>query len=317
MKYREWKIPYGKMEIPQPLLDEGFSPLLAALLNVRGMSDPAEARRFLFGGAELLENPLLLTDMPLAVCRIVRAIQSDERVAVYGDYDVDGITAACLLTDYLRSRSLDCELYIPDRIEEGYGLNKAAIEHLCNKGITLIITVDCGVTAVQEVDFASSIGVDMIITDHHECQETLPNAVAVIDPKRPDCNYPSCDLAGVGVAFKLVCAIDGDAENILDLYADLVAVGTVADVMPLNGENRHIVNAGFKKLEKDPRPGLAALLAESGNLGKKNYHDDNKLRACPTLKTPPGAWARPSYRPSSSWRRRKPRDAYLPASFAN
>ena len=199
-----------------------------------------------------------------AIGRIARARQLGEKAAVYGDYDVDGITAGCLLTDYLRSIGLDTTLYIPDRLEEGYGLNTAAIERLHDEGVTLIITVDCGVTAIEETEFASALGVDMIITDHHECQEELPNAVAVVDPKRHDCLYPSHDLAGVGVAFKLVCAMDGNDRRMLERYADLVAVGTIADVMPLTGENRRIIKAGLEKLRRDPRPGLAALMDEAG-----------------------------------------------------
>jgi single-stranded-DNA-specific exonuclease len=269
MKYQEWKIPYGDTEIPQALVRAGFSPLLAALLAARGLSDPDVARHFLCGGAELLEDPLLLTDISPAVARITRAREAGEKIAIYGDYDVDGITAGCLMTDYLRSLGLDCELYIPDRIEEGYGLNTAAIEALHGRGVCLIITVDCGVTAIEEAAFAASLGVDMIITDHHECRETLPDVIAVVDPKRPDCRYPSRDLAGVGVAFKLVCAIDGDVQRTLERYADLVAIGTIADVMPMTGENRYMIQSGMAKIQSHPRPGVAALMEEAGVAGRK------------------------------------------------
>lgn len=251
------------------LLSTGYSPLLSAILSVRGITDAAGAERFISAGPEVLEDPLLLKDMPFAAERIVRAVGRGEHVAVYGDYDVDGITSTCLLTDYLRLRGLECEFYIPDRIEEGYGLNPAAIEALKDKGVTLIITVDCGVSAVEEADYASSVGVDMIITDHHECPEILPAAVAVVDPKRPDCAYPNRTLAGVGVAFKLVSAIEGDHKKMLERYADLVAVGTVADVMPLTGENRFLVKAGLDKINKFPRPGFEALLREAGMAEKK------------------------------------------------
>jgi single-stranded-DNA-specific exonuclease len=155
-------------------------------------------------------------------------------------------------------------MYIPDRLAEGYGLNNGAIDRLHEKNITLIITVDCGITAVEETAYAAALGVDMIITDHHECQAEMPQAVAVIDPKRPGCAYPNRCLAGVGVAFKLVCALSGDEQQMLRRFSDLVAVGTVADVMPLVGENRYMVKTGLQKLRDDPRPGLAALIEEAG-----------------------------------------------------
>ncbi len=263
MKQKVWNFPCAAA-IPDELTKAGYTPLLAAVLASRGITTAAAAAAFLDGGPQISDDPLLLTDIMPAIGRITRACQLGEKAAVYGDYDVDGITSGCLLTDYLRSIGLDTTLYIPDRLEEGYGLNPAAIEHLKNEGVSLIVTVDCGVTAIEETEFASSLGVDMIITDHHECQEELPNAVAVVDPKRRDCPYPSRDLAGVGVAYKLVCAMDGSDERMLARYSDLVAVGTVADVMPLTGENRRIIKAGLEKLRHDPRPGLAALMDEAG-----------------------------------------------------
>lgn len=269
MKQQNWNIPLHRPVISPTLLAAGFSPLLAALLSLRGIHTAAKAYEFLNGGIHSLKDPLLLTDMPLAVGRITRAVRNGEHVAVYGDYDVDGITSTCLLADYLRSIGLHCDIYIPDRIEEGYGLNVDAIRALHQRGVTLIISVDCGVTAIQETEFASELGIDMIITDHHECRETLPNAVAVIDPKRPDCNYPSQSLAGVGVAFKLVCAIDGNSQRVLDRYSDLLAVGTIADVMPVTEENRYMIQAGLQKLIENPRPGLAALVQETGIQDKK------------------------------------------------
>ena len=265
MKYAKWKVPQAGPVIPRSLLDMGCTPLLAAILHLRGMGDPASAREYLFGGNEVLSDPLELTDMINAVQRISRAIATREHVAVYGDYDVDGITAACLLSDYLRSRGLACEIYIPDRLSEGYGLNAAAIDDLAAKGVTLIVTVDCGVTSLEETAYAAELGVDMIITDHHECRETLPEAEAVVDPKRPDSSGAGAGLAGVGVAFKLVCAMDGNSQRMLDRYGDLVAVGTVADVMPLLGENRYITGFGLQQIAKGRcRPGFRALLQEAG-----------------------------------------------------
>lgn len=274
MKYAQWNIPRSTPPAAEVLQDAGFSPLLAAVLSVRGFSDPQEAKNFLESSEVYLGDPLMMTDMPQAVMRLSRAIAAGEKVAVYGDYDVDGITSSCMLTSYLRSRGLECELYIPDRLEEGYGVNCGAIDDLKSRGVSLIITVDCGVTTVDEAAYASSIGMDMIITDHHECHGELPCAIAVVDPKRPDCNYPSHDLAGVGVAFKLLCALEGSAAPILSRYADLVAVGTIADVMPLVGENRYIVKQGLDKLMRDPRPGLRTLMEEAG-LGEKKITATN------------------------------------------
>ena len=202
--------------------------------------------------------------MDKARARILRAVERGEDVAVYGDYDVDGITAACLVTDYLRRKGLVCHTYIPDRNEEGYGLNCGALDTLRQKGVRLVITVDCGITAVEEAEYARSLGIDMVITDHHECRpDALPDAVAVVDCKRAGDCYPNKDLAGVGVALKLVCACEGDSAAMLDRYADLAAVGTVADVMPLSPENRYLVRRGLEQLVRRPRPGMAAMLRES------------------------------------------------------
>lgn len=271
MKYNTWKMSYMPPEAPQELVRAGFTPLLSMILSLRGYGDADSARRFLSLDPGALTDPFLLTDMQPAVDRIRLAVSRGEKVAVYGDYDVDGITSTCLLTCYLRSLGLDCLSYIPDRIGEGYGLNSAAIDSLAAQGASLIVTVDCGVTGVAETQYAGSIGIDMIITDHHECMDTLPQAVAVIDPKRPGCAYPNANLAGVGVAFKLVCAIDGDAVRCLDEYCDLVAVGTIADVMPLTGENRVMTEKGLEKLRTNPIYGLRALMEEAG-LGKKRLN---------------------------------------------
>jgi len=260
-----WKIPYSRPEVPQELLQAGYGPLLAAVLALRGIKTPDEAHRLIEGGAECLHDPLLMGGMSVARARIKQAIRLDEHVAVYGDYDVDGITATCLVTDYLRRQGLDCLPYIPDRSEEGYGLNRSALDTLHEEGITLVITVDCGITAVEETEYARALGIDVIITDHHECKSgALPDAVAVIDCKQEGDPYPNPYLAGVGVALKLVSACDGNGMAMLDRYADLVAVGTVADVMPLVGENRYLVRRGIKKLMEDPLPGFSAMLREAG-----------------------------------------------------
>ena len=265
MREKEWKIPYARPEVPAALTEAGYGPLLAAVLALRGARTPEAAEALLEGGPELLHDPLGMRGMAAARERVLRAIEQGEAVAVYGDYDVDGITATCLVTDYLRRRGLRVYPYIPDRNEEGYGLNRAALESLRGEGVSLLITVDCGITAVEESAFGRSLGLDVVITDHHECKDgALPDAVAVVDCKQPGDCYPNGALAGVGVAFKLVCAVDGDPAAMLERYADLVAVGTVADVMPLVDENRYLVRRGLEKLEKDPLPGFAAMLKEAG-----------------------------------------------------
>jgi len=239
------------------------------VLAARGVSDPEEARRFLYE-EEPLCDPMLMKDMDRAVARLRKALEAGEKVAVYGDYDVDGITATCLLTDFLRGEGGNVIPYIPNRLEEGYGLNRGAVEQLAKEGVTLVVTVDCGITAVEETEYAKTLGLDVIITDHHECKETLPDAAAVVDPHREDCSYPFRYLAGVGVALKVCMALAGGdrAEELLGRFADLAALGTVADVMRLTGENRTIVRRGLSALPDTPRPGLKALLREVGSEGK-------------------------------------------------
>ncbi len=270
MKEKIWEIPYSRPEAPPELLELGCTPLLAAILAARGIRGGREASALLFGGSETLCDPFLMKGMDAAAARLRRAIEAKETVAVYGDYDVDGITSTCLLTLYLRSRGLNCIPYIPDRDDEGYGLNKSAVESLHERGVKLLVTVDCGITAREETDHAASLGMDVIVTDHHECGcAELPAAAAVIDPKQDGETYPNPHLAGVGVALKLACACEGDHEPILARWADLVAVGTVADVMPLVDENRYLVRRGLEKLVRDPCPGMAAMLREAGIDEKK------------------------------------------------
>ncbi len=271
MREKTWKIPYCQSPAPKIFLDAGFGPLLSQLMAIRGISSLEDARSLISGGAEQLFDAGLILNMDVAAKRILDAISSGEKVAVFGDYDVDGITATCVVSDYLRSRGLVCFPYIPDRSEEGYGLNQSAVKQLSDKGVTLIITVDCGITAKQEAEFARSLGMDIIITDHHEYSEAAypAAAVAVIDTKQPGDTYPNRYLAGVGVALKLVCAVDGNEAQMIARYADLVAIGTVADVMPLIGENRYLVKRGLASIDNAPRPGIAAMLRESSMESKK------------------------------------------------
>ena len=270
MRYKEWKIAHPCPEGREKLERAGVPSLLAAILSARGVVEPEQARKLLTPGEEPLADPMGMRDMDRAVRRIQRALQEKEMIAVYGDYDVDGITSTCLLTDCLRRMGGRVIPYIPDRLEEGYGLNQEAVSALAGQGVALIITVDCGITAVREVEFARALGVEVVVTDHHECKQSLPQAAAVVDPHRPDCPYPFKGLAGVGVALKLAMAVAGAdrAAMVFREYVDLAAVGTVADVMPMTGENRTIVQAGLAALAHPKRLGLAQLIQEAG-LGEK------------------------------------------------
>ena len=267
MKWDVWNsIEYDASAVSACADASGCSLLMAAVLWARGLREPKEIAGFLSTDRSKLHDPMLMNDMNKAAARVEQAIAKVERVAIFGDYDVDGITASALLSDYLKSHGLSCAVYIPDRLGEGYGLSLAALESLASEGISLVITVDCGVTAVEEVAYAKTLGIDMVITDHHQCSGALPDAIAVIDPKRPDCTYPEKDLSGVGVVFKLVCAIEGadQLDSLLGRYADLVALGTVADVMDLTGENRVLVTEGLAHARRHTRAGLISLMQEAG-----------------------------------------------------
>ena len=263
MKYGIWNVAEPEMGAVNALVQSGYSPLTAMILSARGIPDSRAARNYLSCEAEL-PDPFLMKDMDLAAGRVGLAMARGEKIAVFGDYDVDGITATCLLTDFLRCHGADVVSYIPGRLEEGYGLNPIAINQLHGEGVNLIITVDCGITAVEEAKLCASLGIDLVITDHHECKEVLPLACAVVDPHRPDDSYPHRNLSGVGVAFKLASALCGSQEEVLDSYADMVCLGTVADVMLLQGENRVFVTRGLQSLRHTRRPGIAALMKESG-----------------------------------------------------
>lgn len=270
MKYQQWNIAQRSQETCQTMERQGVPFLVAATLCARGMTDLNQVKALLSSGEDQLQDPFLLKDMDLAVARIGRALRNGEKMAVYGDYDVDGITSTCLLTHYLRDQGGDVCYYIPNRLSEGYGVNREAVDRLAQEGVRLIVTVDCGITAVEEVEYAKELGIDLVITDHHECKEELPAAVAVVDPHRKDCPYPFKDLAGVGVALKLVMALGGEKRYhaLFQEYADLAAVGTVADVMKLLGENRTIVRVGLNHLKKTRRRGLYALMVEAGTLNR-------------------------------------------------
>ncbi len=263
LKYGIWKVGTPKQEDVNTLAGAGYPPLTAMILAARGIRTAHDAAAYLDRDTPP-HDPFALTDMDLAAGRVGLAMARGEKIAVFGDYDVDGITATCLLTDFLRRHGANTVPYIPGRMEEGYGLNAAAIRQLRQEGVGLIVTVDCGITAVEEAALCRELGIDLVITDHHACKERLPQAVAVVDPHRPGDRYPHKALSGVGVAFKLASALCGSQEEILADYADMVCLGTVADVMPLQGENRTFVYRGLASLRHTRRPGIAALIRESG-----------------------------------------------------
>jgi single-stranded-DNA-specific exonuclease len=272
MKMKKWVTAAPDLEAARSLSETcGFSPLAAVALCARGVDTPEKAQCFLATGIDGLYDPMRLRDMDKAVAAIRKAIGQQEKIIVFGDYDVDGITATCVLLRYLRSIGADADYYIPNRLSEGYGLSCAAMDALYEQGVRLIVTVDSGVTAFEETAYAKQLGIRMVITDHHECRDELPDAEAVVNPRRSDCTYPFAELAGVGVAFKLICALAGpeNLERVLNQYADLVALGTVADVMPIVGENRIIVAAGLRRLAETNNLGLEMLLRESGQKSRR------------------------------------------------
>ena len=264
MNYGRWNISGYDRQRAVELLRRGINPLIAVLLTSRGVEDSRIDELIGSPNGEICD-PFLLTDMDRASERVKRALSDHEKIAVYGDYDVDGITASCLLADYLRSRGADCMIHIPERLGDGYGVKSHALKMLKDSGIDLVVTVDCGMSAYEECEYAKSLGLDVVITDHHECGGRQPE-VPLVNPRREDCKYPSKSLAGVGVAFKLVCAVDGveNTEALLDRYADLVAIGTIADVMDVTGENRTIIHRGIMSARKGVRPGITALCKASG-----------------------------------------------------
>lgn len=236
------------------------------ILEDRGIVSLEDKEMFLFPQLDKMHNPMKLEDMDRAVRRIVSAKENNEKITIYGDYDVDGITSTSILYMYLKDNGHEVDYYIPNRIIEGYGFNKKALEEINERGTSLIISVDTGISANEEVEYANGLGLDIIVTDHHECQEDLPDAYAIINPKRLDSNYPFQELAGVGVAFKLIHALAINYNNIDSIwkYIDIVAIGTVADVVPLIDENRIIVKNAFDTIPSTWNVGLRSLLEVSG-----------------------------------------------------
>ena len=248
-----------------------LDPLIARLLVLRGITTPEEAGRFLNPRLDHLHDPFLLTDLPLAVDRLQRAIAAGERIAIHGDYDVDGVTSTVILRRVLELLGANVIHFIPERLRDGYGLAPATIERLAEQRAAVVVSVDCGIRSQAAAARARELGLDLIVTDHHEPDTVLPPAFAVINPKRRDCDYPDKDLAGVGVALKLVQALclRSDRSRWLPAFVKLAAVGTVADVVPLRGENRVIAKLGLERLSRKRHAvGLQALLDSAGLLGE-------------------------------------------------
>lgn len=271
MILRKWEVrPLDKERAAAFAQTYGVPFFLAMLMNIRGLDDAAHLREFL-GEGEPLSDPFLLKDMDKAAARITRAVDNMEKIAVYGDYDADGVTSTAMLYSYLETRGADVIFYIPQREGEGYGMNIGAVEYLKEQGVSLIVTVDNGISSVQEVARANEIGIDVVVTDHHRPQEILPDAVAVVDAYRPDDTSPYKHFSGVGIAFKLLMALEdgaGDVEDLLEAYSDLAAIGTIGDIVPLTGENRTLIRAGLERLSQSDRPGVQALLENAGIAGK-------------------------------------------------
>lgn len=264
MNHRRWKI---LSPAPSEYLSKiaGYPPLLVQLLFNRGVSEPAQAAAFLAADKTLQSSPYLLADMDKAVARIYRALLCGESIAIYGDFDADGVCGTALLVEGISLLGGKVTPYIPRRLE-GYGLNYAALESLFQQGVTLVISVDCGITSIAEVDESRKLGLDIIITDHHAVLPTLPSSLAVINPRRADSSFPFAELAGAGVAFKLLQALlqSVGRENYLEQLMDLVALGTVIDMMPLRGENRYLVKRGLQAINQTSRVGLRELALKAG-----------------------------------------------------
>lgn len=267
-----WDTNYVPVEKAEKLACEaGISVFLAKIFLSRKMDNAETIDKFLNSTLDDLNDPFLLKDMNLAVKRIAKAVENKEKILIYGDYDVDGVTSTSVLYKFLKSQNAWVDYYIPNRFEEGYGFSQSSVEKIINMQVDLVVTVDCGTTSIEETGMLMEKGIDVVVTDHHECKEELPSVKALVNPQRPDCMYPHKNLSGVGVAFKLIKALSFEMNiqiNQLE-FLDLVALGTIADVMPLTGENRILVKYGIKKINNTSNVGLKSLMKEVGIFGKK------------------------------------------------
>ncbi len=265
---KKWQIcETDKEKVDELKSKYNISELLATILVNKNITTQKEINEFLNPTRNDFFDPFLMNDMDIAIKRIKKAIENQEKVIIYGDYDVDGITSITVLKSFLKDVGLDVDYYIPNRLEEGYGLNKNAIDEIAKKEYKLMITVDCGISAIEEVDYANSLGIEVIITDHHEPGDEIPKALAVVDNKRKDNEYPFRELAGVGVAFKVSQAL-AQSMNIREeeylKYLDIVCVGTISDIVPLVSENRVITKLGLKLVKQTRNMGLRAIINSSG-----------------------------------------------------
>ncbi len=282
MNYPAWQLSAAAQQAPA-LQQAGYGPLLARVLAARGLADPAKAAAFL-GAGEPLSDPYLLKDMDKAVARIRQAVENGEPIVVFGDYDVDGICATAILYEHLTSMGAQVRCKLPSRDAGGYGISSEVLDGLAAKGYTLVVTVDNGISAVAEAAHAKELGIDMVITDHHLPPDPMPQAVAVVDPNRPDDESPFKPLCGAGVAFKLCAALEEcDPAELIEPFGELAAMGTIADVMPLTGENRTLVREGLAALRDTMRPGLQALLEASGYTGRPITADTVSFGLAPRL----------------------------------
>jgi single-stranded-DNA-specific exonuclease len=283
-----WRLREGNNDVQDLLVRElGLNPIISRILMSRDIVDPDDALRYLFPSLRDLHNPFLMQDMKKAVDRLIRAIYNHEKVVIYGDYDADGITSVAVLVQFLRRIRHSVTFYIPDRITEGYGLNREAVERLKSEGVGVIITVDCGISDHDPIAYARQMGMDTIVLDHHELSDTIPEAFAVVNPHRKDCRFPFKHLAAVGIVFNFLIALRGDLRREgfwknetypnLKEYLDLVALGTIGDIAPLVDENRVFAKIGLELMAEDRRVGLSALKSVSGiehqviDSGKASY----------------------------------------------
>lgn len=283
MLHKKWVIRQADKEAASAISEQfNIDPFLAFLLVSRGLTDDLAVQEFLHPGQALCA-PEGFADMEVAAARLQQALDSGERICVYGDYDCDGVTATALLYSFLEAMGGNVIYYIPDRETEGYGLNKGAIDILAAKGTGLIVTVDNGISSVDEAEYIYRLGMQLVVTDHHQVGEQLPRAEAVVNPHRTDNQLPFTDFCGVGVAFKLACCLyDGEPAELLEQFGDLVAIGTVGDLVPLVGENRALVQAGLRTLQEEPRPGVYALLQAAG-AGEELSGTDVAFKLCPRI----------------------------------
>lgn len=283
MAYKKWIIADTDKEKASELSEKfNIDPFIALMLVSRGIESDADVADFLASSYEF-SDPFKLADMDKAVSRIEQAVDCGEKITVYGDYDCDGITSTVLLYTFLENMGADVDYYIPSRLDEGYGINIAAVDKIHKNGTKLIITVDNGISAIEEAEYIYSLGMQLIVTDHHQIGSALPKAEAIVNPHRADNDIDFCDLAGVGVAFKLICAIYGDCDDMLYQFADLAAIGTIADVMPLIKENRAIVKAGIEMINSGIRPGINALKKAAGVQDKELSSTDIAFTLCPRI----------------------------------